>query len=286
MLRRNFLALPGLLLSIECIALGLPLRVAAAEPAPAPSARQAAMPNAGGLINESGRLRYLAERMGKAYAQQALKILPEKAVEQITQSQKRYQDALQFLGNGARTPDLKSGLVAVTEIYGRYIVALGKPANAVSVAAAHRITDELVAAADNLTTAFQLQANIQTAKIVNLCGRQRMLSQRMARLYFGALLSNTRADLDQVRQQFKSAMTTLETAPLSSDAIKRELAQAKNQWLFLEQALNGGSVPNTAARDVATTSERLLETMDNLTGMYSQALKAVLGLSAGVVQRA
>lgn len=285
MLRRNFLALPSLLLA-ECIALGLPWRIAAAEPASAPGTRRAAMPNAGELINESGRLRYLAERMGKAYAQQALKILPEKAVEQIRQSQQRYVDALQFLGNGARSPDLKSGLAVVTAIYGRYIVALGKPANAASVAAAHRITDELVAAADKLTTVFQMQTNIQSAKIVNLSGRQRMLSQHMARLYFGALLSNTRADLDQVRQQFKSAMTTLEKEPLSTEAIKRELALAKNQWLFLEQALNGGSAPNVAARNVATTSERLLETMDNLTDMYSLALKAALGRSADFVQRA
>jgi hypothetical protein len=67
-----------------------------------------------------------------------------------------------------------------------------------------------------------------------------MLSQRMARLYFAAALSGNKVDTGKVRAEFKSAIALLEAAPLSSTEIKGELYLAKNQWLFLEQALLGG----------------------------------------------
>ena len=55
---------------------------------------------------------------------------------------------------------------------------------------------------------------------------------------------------------------------------------AKNQWLFFEQALVGAVDLNSALKNVATTSERLLETMNNLTGLYSKALKTQTNVSA------
>ena len=69
-------------------------------------------------------------------------------------------------------------------------------------------------------------------------------------------------------------------APLSSAEIKRELDLAKNQWLFFEQALMGTGDLNNAVKNVATTSERLLETMNNLTALYSKALKMQANVSA------
>ncbi|MBM3391120.1 MAG: hypothetical protein FJY34_03990 [Betaproteobacteria bacterium] len=116
-------------------------------------------------------------------------------------------------------------------------------------------------------------ANINEA--INKAGRQRMLSQRMAKFYqainWGVAPANGAAEMDKARKEFVAGLQELEGAPSNTPAIKDELALGRQQWIFFENALfNRAGEKKAAALNVATTSERILEVMNNATGMYEQ----------------
>ncbi|MFJ1261051.1 hypothetical protein ACGLHR_52190, partial [Cupriavidus sp. CuC1] len=57
--------------------------------------------------------------------------------------------------------------------------------------------------------------------------------------------------------------------PQNTEAIRRELQLAGSQWLFFEEALNQTGVSRAEQlRNIATTSERILQVMDDVTSMY------------------
>jgi len=67
----------------------------------------------------------------------------------------------------------------------------------------------------------------------------------------------------------------MNAAPENTDEIRLELGLANTQWMFFEQALNGReSNRDIAVRNVATTSERILEMMDSLTGRYERLVRS------------
>uniref|UniRef100_UPI00273830E3 hypothetical protein n=1 Tax=Stenotrophomonas sp. YIM B06876 TaxID=3060211 RepID=UPI00273830E3 len=72
------------------------------------------------------------------------------------------------------------------------------------------------------------------------------------------------------------ALVILAAAPISTAGIRNELALGESQWVFFDAALQ--RKPDARGLEaVATTSERLLEVMDKLTGLYDAALREVLG---------
>ena len=65
----------------------------------------------------------------------------------------------------------------------------------------------------------------------------------------------------------------LKNAPQSTPAIKTELQLAETQFTFFELALRNlkpGLGDAVAQTNVFTTSERILQVMDSVTGMYSK----------------
>ena len=231
-------------------------------------------------INRSGKLRALSQRTAKAYTQMALGILPERAYEIIVASQALIQRSIQELQLLGGTPELGRALAILDGEAKKLIVSTSKNAVRTDALDISILSDQVLKEAEKTTHYYQTLAKSVQAKIVNVAGRQRMLSQRTAKYYMliqaGYDSKVVRSEMAKSRSEFNAAMEMLINAPVSTPSIRSELELAKQQWSVFQGALDLPPNP-TMVRNVATTSERVLEVMDGLTNQYDTALKDILG---------
>jgi hypothetical protein len=180
-----------------------------------------------------------------------------------------------LLGNGP-SPELQTLLRTLQKDTATLTGLTTQPARTAGVTDAARAADAMLTSAEQVTRAYEKSAPQSAARVVNVAGRQRMLSQRAARAYFmlasGQASADVRGQLDTARKEFNEGMSFLQASALSTLNIRNELELAKGQWVFFETALQKQANPEVL-QTVATTSERMFDVMDNLTGLYDAVVR-------------
>jgi len=230
-------------------------------------------------INKAGRQRMLSQRMAKAYFQIGQQVDVDRSKKVLDASVNAFDRQLVELKNYAPTPEIKNTYVSLEKAwldYKDYLI--GKPSSPDNARKVLALSEDVLALAQQGTVQLEKQSASTAGHLVNLSGRQRMLSQRMAKFYqaaaWGVGDANGAANLDKARKEFNEALKELGAAPSNTQQIKDGLELVKQQWFFFENALNqkvgGDKRPQVA---VATTSERILEEMEIVVGLYEKATK-------------
>lgn len=243
---------------------------------PVPLANAAAIIDINEAINKAGRLRMLSQRMAKLYCQIGLGVLPDKARQLLTGSIKLYREHLAELKAYAPNADIRSTYEELEQVWRQYEKVLNVTPSQSNARQIASINEDALRIAHLATTQLELHAGTSVGRLINIAGRQRMLSQRMAKFYmfrqWGISTPEMEKEARLAQREFVSALQALTQATENSNKIKEELELAGTQWLFFEQALQqqatGGKVM-TYTEHVATTSERILQVMDRITGLYA-----------------
>ena len=125
------------------------------------------------------------------------------------------------------------------------------------------------------TVQLEKKSGSTAGRLVNISGRQRMLSQRMAKFYqaiaWGVGNDGSPGELEKARKEFAAAHQELASAPSNTPQIKDSLELVRQQWMFFENALNQKPGPDKRPQTaVATTSERILEEMETVVAQYER----------------
>lgn len=225
------------------------------------------------LIDIAGRQRMLTQRIVKAYCQIGLDVAPELSHQQLRSAVRRFDAQLAELARRAPTT---SAHRAVEQVEG-----LWRPFRRVALGTVHadgaqwlaRNGEPLQATAHEVVGLLEQSSGTPQARLVNLAGRQRMLSQRLAKLYmlraWHVAPPGTDETLEATAQEFAAALGLLLGAPENTPEIGEALDEVALQWQWLQAAL-AMQGESSHALLVAETSEAILAGMERAVGLYAK----------------
>jgi nitrate/nitrite-specific signal transduction histidine kinase len=240
-------------------------------------AAQAQVIDLSDAINKAGRQRMLSQRMGKAWLALLQGVEKTSAQMVLDKSMALFDRQLVELKAFAPNPGLLSTYSALEAAWQEYKTALvGKAPSREAASSLLQLDAKVLALAHQGTVQFEAAQAKPVGKLVNIAGRQRMLSQRMAKFYLAnALPVDAKfavAEIAKARTEFGSAMDVSRNAPEATPRIKEELTLADGQWVFFDaalQRLETGAQSSKSMTEVFVASENLLSVMDRVTGLYA-----------------
>ena len=226
-------------------------------------------------VDVAGKQRMFTQRMLKDYAMIGMKNSFGNATEDLNNTISTFDDHLHALHNYTKNDKIKKSTNKVKEIWlpiKKVLVALP---NKSKVAKLQENLELLLSAANDTTGLFANETGKESGKIVDISGRQRMLSQRMASLYmlkvWGVDDEKFKEKMKSSMQLFKTSLEELKKSKLNTDEINKLLTKVEKSFMFFE-VMNKSSnifIPSL----IYKKSNDILKNMNSATQCYVDECK-------------
>lgn len=244
----------------------------------APFAAQAQVSDLNDAINKAGRQRMLSQRMAKAWLALGQDVEPVKSGRILAESMATFDRQLVELKAYAPQSSIRATYQQLDEVWAEYKLSLvGATPRRERAAALLSLDARVLSLAHQGTTQLEALSGRPAARLVNIAGRQRMLSQRSAKCYLSVAWADTdpiqQRELEVAKHEFVEALSLLEAAKEATPTIREELSLARQQWVFFDNAL--GRIDRQArtprhSAEVLRSSENILQIMDRVTGLFAR----------------
>lgn len=228
-------------------------------------------------VNRAGQLRMLSQRLVKLHALRGV------APPALLADSARHVDAnLAALDKSLSKATHGDLLDAVRAPWAALKAALLAPGPAAPLAEVDALAERMLLQADRLVSALEAGAMMASLHVINVSGRQRMLSQRVAKqallatLLGGAAAAQARAEGEQAATAFEQAMDYLRAAPLSAPDIADALQGAGQAWTALRASLDQAR-DSAGQHALLDASEALLSAFEQLTERYERSMQILMG---------
>ncbi len=223
--------------------------------------------------NMAGLQRMLTQRIGKAYCQVGLDIEPQNSREQLFEAVELFDTQLAELRTISTSAEIREALARVEALW---VPFRAIATSQVSRDGARKVaywSDDLLYASHKVVQLLQDVSNTPRARLVNISGRQRMLSQRLAKLYmlqvWGFDTLTIRDEMATTVNEFSGALAMLQAVPKNTDEIRRQLNFVASDWVWIQKSLEMvGTDPFPTT--IASMSESILLRMDHITKLYEE----------------
>jgi len=224
-------------------------------------------------IDKAGRQRMLTQRIVKSYVQIGLGANAGLSRQQLEESVYLFETQLSELKRFSPNKEMCNALEQVEMLWRPFKKVASAPPDKSGAAQLNQMDEVLLNACEVVVSRLEdASGGDDYGHLVNISGRQRMLSQRLGMLYmlFSAGLGkpSMQNEMNRVRHEFRGALDTLTNATENTPRIKQKLAAVAQQWIWLESALDM-QTDNYYPLIVADTSEKILRLMESITDLYA-----------------
>ena len=225
----------------------------------------------GELVNIAGMQRMLSQKIAKAYFFYGKGVRPEKTRMQLHGSIDLFNKNYEILLNNIEDDKVKD-LLAFIEMSKDELAPLAKaPFNKDNGSLMLDYSETLLEASHDIVKRLEQATGKKTDKLVNISGRQRMLTQRIAKFYIAYQSDfkdvNTVNQLRKAMSEFEMAHGALANDKRTTNQIKQELNQVAKLWNVVRKFyrdVERGGLPVI----VLSSTDKIMTKMNHITNLY------------------
>ncbi|HNL81312.1 MAG TPA: type IV pili methyl-accepting chemotaxis transducer N-terminal domain-containing protein [Agitococcus sp.] len=235
-------------------------------------------------VNMSGLQRMLSQRIAKSYLMLGQRVSVQEATKQRETSIALFESNLKELKAYAPTPEMNEGLKKVETVWMGYKKRVLQTPSREEALTVIRQSDEVLKLSESVVKMVQEYSKVSSARLVNISGRQRMLSQRIAKLYltksWGLTYEGLDQDLTTAINDYENALAELTASPLNTDEIKQGLGKVQGIWKFSKSGFALSNENLYVPTAIANTTENLLKHMQAITKQYEVQMQIAANKSS------
>ena len=226
------------------------------------------------MVNLAGRQRMLSQRIAKDYFYAGKNINKSNALKQLKKSLADFKKTQTLLAAEIDDEEIKNLIVFVNMSLDEFIELSGETYSIDNGTIILDLSESMLEGSQYVVQA--LTKGKASNEIIDIAGKQRMLSQRIAKYYIayqaGIKDDNTIIQTKETVKEFDAILKKLIANPTNTIEIKKELAKVNKMWRIVYKFylnIEKGGLPKI----VFSTTDNITKKMNNIVGLYVKALE-------------